>query len=75
MQQSGNQGGLAAVRMPHYSYVADLTSLVRFHGVLLGASIVLDKKNAGPPQASVPHPCGGTLSHGRETTDLMCLHL
>ncbi len=31
MQQSGNQGGLAAVRMPHYSYVADLTSLVRFH--------------------------------------------
>ena len=32
MQQSGNQGGLAAVRMPHYSYVADLTSLVRFHG-------------------------------------------
>jgi hypothetical protein len=35
MQQSGNQGGLAAVRMPHYSYVADLTSLVRFHGVLL----------------------------------------
>ena len=32
MQQCGNQGGLAAVRMPHYSYVADLTSLVRFHG-------------------------------------------
>ena len=32
MQQRGNQGGLAAVRMPHYSYVADLTSLVRFHG-------------------------------------------
>src|ERR1700676_2779693 len=31
MQQSGNQGGLAAVRMPHYSYVADLTSLVHFH--------------------------------------------
>jgi hypothetical protein len=31
MQQSGNQGGFAAVRMPHYSYVADLTSLVRFH--------------------------------------------
>jgi hypothetical protein len=23
------------VRMPHYSYVADLTSLVRFHSVLL----------------------------------------
>ena len=35
MQQSGDQSGLAAVRMPHYSYVADLTSLVRFHGVLL----------------------------------------
>ena len=35
MQQSGNQGGFAAVRMPHYSYVADLTSLVRFHGFLL----------------------------------------
>ena len=33
MQQSGDQGGLAAVRMPHYSYVADLTSLVRFHWV------------------------------------------
>ena len=32
MQQSGNQGGFATVRMPHYSYVADLTSLVRFHG-------------------------------------------
>src|SRR4051794_37669990 len=31
MQQSGDQGGLAAVRMPDYSYVADLTSLVRFH--------------------------------------------
>src|SRR3954465_11730508 len=31
MQQSGDQCGLAAVRMPHYSYVADLTSLVRFH--------------------------------------------
>ena len=35
MQQSGDEGGLAAVRMPHYSYVADLTSLVRFHGLLL----------------------------------------
>ncbi len=35
MQQRGNQSRLAAVRMPHYSYVADLTSLVRFHGVLL----------------------------------------
>src|SRR5271165_4084757 len=32
MQQSGDDGGFAAVRMPHYSYVADLTSLVRFHG-------------------------------------------
>ena len=31
MQQSGNQCGFAAVRMPHYSYVTDLTSLVRFH--------------------------------------------
>ena len=35
MQQSGDQGGFATVRMPHYSYVADLTSLVGFHGVLL----------------------------------------
>jgi hypothetical protein len=35
MQQSGDQRGFATVRMPHYSYVADLTSLVRFHGVLL----------------------------------------
>ena len=41
MQQSGNQGGLAAVRMPHYSYVADLTSLVRFHVFLLLFWIVL----------------------------------
>jgi hypothetical protein len=31
MQQSGDQGGFATVRMPHYSYVADLTSLIRFH--------------------------------------------
>ena len=35
MQQSGDKGGFAAVRMPHYSYVADLTSLVRFHELLL----------------------------------------
>ena len=35
MQQSGNKGGFAAVCMPHYSYVADLTSLVRFHVFLL----------------------------------------
>ena len=35
MQQRGNQCGFAAVRMPHYSYVADLTSLVRFHNVSL----------------------------------------
>jgi hypothetical protein len=35
MQQGGNEGGFAALRMPHYSYVADLTSLVRFHEVLL----------------------------------------
>jgi hypothetical protein len=35
MQQSGDQRGFAAVCMPHYSYVADLTSLVGFHGVLL----------------------------------------
>ena len=33
MQHGGNERGFAAVRMPHYSYVADLTSLVRFHGV------------------------------------------
>jgi hypothetical protein len=35
MQHGGDQGGFTAVRMPHYSYVADLTSLVRFHLVLL----------------------------------------
>jgi len=35
MQQSGDQGGFATVRMPHYSYVTDLTSLVRFHSALL----------------------------------------
>ena len=29
MQQSGDERGLTAVRMPHYSYVADLTSLDR----------------------------------------------
>ena len=33
MQQGGDQGGLAAVRMPHYSHVADLTSLVCFQWV------------------------------------------
>ena len=31
MQQRGNQRRLSAMCMPHYSYVADLTSLVRFH--------------------------------------------
>src|SRR6185437_8728961 len=31
MQQSGDEGGFAALCMPHYSYVADLTSLVSFH--------------------------------------------
>jgi hypothetical protein len=35
MQQSGNEGGFAAVSMPHYSDISDLTSLVRFHGHLL----------------------------------------
>ena len=40
MQQSGNKSGFAAVCMPHYSYVADLTSLVRFHGVLLLENMV-----------------------------------
>ncbi len=43
MQQSGDQGGLATVRMPHYSYVADLTSLIRFHGVLLWFCWVLSE--------------------------------
>ncbi len=33
MQQRGNQRRFAALSMPHYSYVADLTSLVRFHRV------------------------------------------
>src|SRR5580704_15338653 len=44
MQQGGNKRGLAAVRMPHYSYVADLTSLIRFHGSLLertGSCVIL----------------------------------
>jgi len=48
MQQSGNQSGFAAVRMPHYSYVTDLTSLVRFmvfslnsgDGALVGIELV-----------------------------------
>ena len=31
MQQRGNQRRLATARMPHYSYVADLTSSIRFH--------------------------------------------
>jgi len=35
MQQSGYERCLAAVRMPCYSYIADLTSLVRLHGLLL----------------------------------------
>src|SRR5208283_3931705 len=45
MQQSGNKCGFAALRMPHYSDVADLTSLVRFHSVLLhkaGFRLVLE---------------------------------
>jgi hypothetical protein len=42
MQQSGNQSSFAAVRMPHYSYVTDLTSLVRFHLLLL------EHVNSGP---------------------------
>jgi hypothetical protein len=39
MQQTGNQRGFAALRMPHYSYVADLTSLVGFHVVLLPPAV------------------------------------
>ena len=42
MQQSGDQGGFAAVRMPHYSYVADLTSLVRFHGFSFELKLMRD---------------------------------
>ena len=38
MQHGGDQGGFAAVRMPHYSHVADLTSRVGFHGFLLRCS-------------------------------------
>jgi len=49
MQQSGNQRGLPAVRMPHYSYVADLTSLVGFHSRLLVQQIGRDPRKAGPP--------------------------
>ena len=49
MQQSGNKGGFAAVCMPHYSYVADLTSLVRFHGVLLGCDGVRVQVRAWTP--------------------------
>ena len=47
MQQSGNEGGFAAVRMPHYSDVADLTSLVRFHGRLLPPAVG-QPPSAGP---------------------------
>ena len=36
MQQSGNERGFTAVSMPQYSDISDLTSLVRFHGRLLG---------------------------------------
>ena len=43
MQQSGDQSGFAAVRMPDYSYITDLTSLVRFHGFLLEFSCVVLK--------------------------------
>ena len=39
MQQSGDQSGFATVRMPHYSHVADLTSLVGFHILLLLGAI------------------------------------
>jgi hypothetical protein len=35
MQQSGHKRGFTAVRMPCYSYIADLTSLVRLHELLL----------------------------------------
>ena len=49
MQQSGNEGGFAAVRMPHYSYIADLTSLVRFHGLLLPPAVG-QPPSAGPRQ-------------------------
>src|SRR5580698_5890007 len=35
MQQRGDQRGLTAVRMPNNSYVADLTSVIGLHGLLL----------------------------------------
>jgi hypothetical protein len=38
MQQSGDQCRLSALRMPNYSYVTDLTSLIRFHDVLHGVA-------------------------------------
>jgi hypothetical protein len=51
MQQSGNEGGFAAVSMPQYSDIADLTSLVGFHGRLLGkAPAVRQPPSAGPRQ-------------------------
>ena len=55
MQQSGNEGGFAAVSMPHYSDIADLTSLVRFHGLLLRKARWrrdLEQKKHGPASAS-----------------------
>ena len=49
MQQSGNEGGFAAVSMPHYSDIADLTSLIRFHGLLLPPAVG-QPPSAGPRQ-------------------------
>src|SRR5271157_6358096 len=59
MQQSGDQGGLATVRMPHYSYVADLTSLVRFHGFLHLRWVLL-------PSATCGGADGLRLAHARK---------
>jgi hypothetical protein len=55
MQQSGNEGGFAAVSMPHYSDIADLTSLIRFHGLLLRKARFqrgLRREMHGPRRAS-----------------------
>jgi hypothetical protein len=56
MQQSGDQSGFAAVRMPDYSYVTDLTSLIRFHLFSPFAAMLIseDKSRAGCLSSAKP---------------------
>ncbi len=64
MQQGGDQGGLAAVRMPHYSYVADLTSLVRFHGFSLIMQALDECMSGGWRRSSRSQGRGSSASSG-----------